>query len=190
VSVIVLTGIPGVGSSTVAREALNMMDDDAASRFRSVNYGDVMFEVAQQKGLVKSRDEMRKLESSIQRTIQQTAAKRIASIEGRVILDTHITIKTPQGYLPGLPRWVLDGLEPDLIILVEADPEEIYQRRVKDKSRSRDSDSVELIDEHQQINRATGMAYAALSGATVKIIANHDNGLKDAAGELLEVISG
>jgi len=188
-TVIVLTGIPGVGSSTVAREALKMMGDDA-SRFKIVNYGDVMFEVAQEKGLVRSRDEIRKLESFIQRAIQQTAAKRIASMEGEVILDTHITIKTPHGYLPGLPRWVLDGLDPDEIILVEADPDEIHQRRSRDKSRSRDLDSVELIDEHQKVNRATGMAYAALSGATVKIIANHDNGLKETAGELLEVISG
>ncbi len=188
-SVIVLTGIPGVGSSTVVKKSLNMMGG-AAEEFRSVNYGDVMFEVADEKGLVKARDEMRKLSGEDQREIQQVAAERIAEMEERVILDTHCTIKTPLGYLPGLPKWVLDGLKPDQIILVEADPKEIYQRRVKDTSRSRDSDAVELIDEHQQMNRSVAMAYAALTGATVKIIANHDNGLKEAADELLEVISG
>lgn len=188
-AVIVLTGIPGVGSSTVVKEALKMLGD-RASDFRSVNYGDVMFEVAKAKRFVEVRDEMRKLSSNDQRAIQQIAAERISEMEETVILDTHCTIKTPKGYLSGLPRWVLDALTLERIILVEADPEEIYQRRAKDRSRSRDPDSTELIDEHQKMNRAASMAYAALSGATVMIIANHDNGLKYAAGELLKVIAG
>ncbi|HDM36186.1 MAG TPA: adenylate kinase [Candidatus Syntrophoarchaeum butanivorans] len=188
-SVIILTGIPGVGSSTVVKEALRMMGDGSES-FRPVNFGDVMFEIAEKRGLVKTRDEMRKLNSEEQRDIQLIAAERISKMGGRVILDTHCTVKTPQGYLPGLPAWVLDTLKPEQIILIEADPEEIHQRRLKDRSRSRDPDPVELINEHQQVNRMIAMAYAARTGATVKFIANHDNGLEEAANELLKVISG
>ena len=72
--------------------------------------------------------------------------------------------------------------------MVEADPEEIYNRRAKDASRNRDPDSIEKIDEHQQINRAAAMAYAALSGATVKIVFNHDNAIDEAVKEATPVI--
>lgn len=34
-----------------------------------------------------------------------------------------------------------------------------------------------MIKLHQEMNRAAAMAYATLTGATVKIIENHDNHL-------------
>ena len=105
-----------------------------------------------------------------------------------VIVDTHCTIKTPKGYMPGLPEWVLKKLKPTAIVVVEADPEEIYNRRSKDKSRTRDPDSKEKIAEHQQMNRAVAMAYAAFTGATVKIVFNHDNAIDDAVKEAAPVL--
>jgi adenylate kinase len=30
-----------------------------------------------------------------------------------VIVDTHCTVKTPKGYMPGLPAWVLKEIKPD-----------------------------------------------------------------------------
>jgi len=72
---------------------------------------------------------------------------------------------------------------------VEADPEEIYHRRTKDTTRNRDPDSVEKIEEHQMINRAAAMAYATLTGATVKIVFNHDNALNEAVKEAEPVIA-
>ena len=109
---------------------------------------------------------------------------------GNVIVDTHCTIKTPQGYMPGLPEWVITRLKPRTIVIVEADPEEIYRRREKDKTRKRDPDSIEEIAEHQQINRAIAMAYAALTGATVKIVYNHDNALDEAIKQAEPVLKG
>ncbi|RLF33579.1 MAG: adenylate kinase, partial [Thermoplasmata archaeon] len=73
-------------------------------------------------------------------------------------------------------------------VIVEADPEEIYNRRIKDTSRNRDPDTIEKIDEHQQINRSIAMAYAALTGATVKIVSNHDNALEKAVEEVAPVL--
>jgi adenylate kinase len=72
--------------------------------------------------------------------------------------------------------------------MVEADPQEIYNRRAKDDTRTRDPDTVEQIAEHQQINRAAAMAYAALSGATVKIVINHDNALDEAVKQAAPVL--
>jgi len=186
--VIVATGVPGVGATTVTEKAVEQLDG-----FELVNYGDVMLEIAKEEGLVEDRDEIRKLPAEKQREIQKLAAKRIAEMakdaEGGVIVDTHCTIKTPAGYLPGLPEWVLKELDPDMLVLIEADPDEIMMRRVKDADvRKRDYDRAEEIQEHQTMNRMAAMAYAALTGATVKIVENHDDALDEAVKEFVEAV--
>jgi adenylate kinase len=105
-----------------------------------------------------------------------------------VIVDTHCTIKTPKGYMPGLPEWIVKKLKPDNILLIEAKPEDIYNRRVNDKTRNRDPDSIEKINEHQQMNRAIAMAYSSITGATVKIIKNNDNAIDEAIVEARPVL--
>ena len=179
--VIVVTGIPGVGKTTVMKKAAEGMN------IRFVTFGTVMIDIAREMGLVKDRDEMRKLSLEQQRELQIKTAERVADMKD-VIVDTHCTIKTPQGYMPGLPEWVIRKLKPTTIVIVEADPEEIYNRRIKDTSRNRDPDTIEKIDEHQQINRSIAMAYAALTGATVKIVSNHDNALEKAVEEVAPVL--
>ena len=76
------------------------------------------------------RDRLRKLPYELQREMQIQAAKNISKL-GNVIVDTHCTIKTPFGYLPGLPYDVLQILKPSRIILIEADAKEIMERRRK-----------------------------------------------------------
>ena len=178
---IIVTGIPGVGKTTV-------MDAAAARAGRPVVvYGTMMFDVASEQGLVEHRDDMRRLDPAMQRNVQQAAALKIASM-GDIIVDTHCTIKTPKGYLPGLPAWVLDALKPDTVVLVEADAAEIAGRRANDATRNRDADSEAAIAEHQETNRRYAASYSVLTGATVATVHNHDDGLDAAVEQLLEVI--
>jgi adenylate kinase len=179
--VIVVTGIPGVGKTTVMQKAAEGMD------IQFVTFGTIMIDIAKELKLVKDRDEMRKLTLDQQKQLQIKTAEKIGKMKN-VILDTHCTVKTPKGYMPGLPEWVLRKLNPTAIIIVEADPQEIFDRRAKDTTRNRDPDSVEKIAEHQMINRAAAMAYATLTGATVKIIFNHDNALDVAVKDAEPVI--
>ncbi len=179
--VIIVTGIPGVGKTTVMKKAAEGMD------IQFVTFGTIMADIAEKKGLVKNRDKMRKLSLEQQKDLQIKSAEKIASM-GNVILDTHCTIKTPQGYMPGLPEWVIKKLQPQTIVIVEADPEEIWQRRTKDTTRNRDLDTKDEIAEHQQVNRAIAMAYASLSGATVKIVFNHDNAIDEAVKQATPVL--
>lgn len=179
--VIVVTGIPGVGKTTVMKRAAEGLD------MEFVTFGTVMIDIAKEMGLVKDRDEMRKLTLEQQKELQIRSAEKVASM-GNVILDTHCTVKTPKGYMPGLPEWVLKKLKPTAIVVVEADPDEIYNRRAKDATRNRDSDSIEQIAEHQQINRAAAMAYATLTGATVKIVYNHDDAIDEAVKQAEPVV--
>ena len=107
---VVLTGIPGSGSSTVLKKTLEEVE------YLHLNYGDIMTEIAIEKGLVENRDELRKLTADTQKEIQKEAGIRIKekSETENVIVDTHCTISTPAGFLPGLPKWVLEGLNPDM----------------------------------------------------------------------------
>lgn len=179
---IIVTGIPGVGKTTVMQTA-------AQSRQLPIAvYGTVMFDVAKARGLVTDRDAMRRLPPHTQKTVQREAASRIASM-GDVIVDTHCTIKTPAGYLPGLPAWVLEALQPTTIVLVEADPKEILARRQKDDTRKRDDDTLEAIAEHQETNRRFAAAYATLTGATVHVVHNRDGRVDDAIRQMLPVVA-
>ena len=180
-TVVVVTGIPGVGKTTVMKKAAKGIN------IEFVTFGTIMEEIAKEMKLVKDRDEMRKLSLDQQKKLQIKSAEKVAKM-GNIILDTHCTIKTPKGYMPGLPEWVVKRINPIAIVIVEADPEEIYNRRLNDPSRMRDPDTKEQIAEHQQINRAAAMAYAALTGATVKIVFNHNNKLDDAVKQASPVL--
>ncbi|MBZ9571583.1 adenylate kinase [Methanobrevibacter sp. TMH8] len=179
---IVLTGIPGSGSTTVLNQTLERID------YVHLNYGDVMTEIAIDKGIVSNRDELRKLSPQIQKEIQKDAAAKIkeSSKDKNIIVDTHCTIATPSGFLPGLPQWVLEELKPDTFVLIEANPDEIMLRRLSDETRARDMEMYEDIQLHQEMNRAASMAYATLTGATVKILENHDGQLDDIVNQMVE----
>ena len=179
---IIVTGIPGVGKTTVMETAAK------ARNLNVVVYGSVMLEVAQRKGLVKARDEMRRLPAETQKEIQREAASSIARM-GDVIVDTHCSIKTPKGYLPGLPVWVLEALKPSAIVLVEADEKEIQGRRRNDTSRKRDEDSLEAIAQHQEYNRRFAAACATLTGATVHTVRNRDGKVEESIAQILPVVA-
>lgn len=183
--VVVVAGIPGSGSTTVLKKALENLD------YIHVNYGDVMLEIAQNMSLVEDRDSMRKLSPDVQKEVQRKAAKSIRerAEENNIIVDTHCTIKTPLGFLPGLPKWVLDELQPDQFVLIEADGDEILMRRISDTTRTRDMEKLKDINLHQQMNRAVSMAYAALTGATVQIIENHDNCLDESVDGIIKTLN-
>lgn len=179
---VIITGVPGVGKSTVIEAA------QKAKGYDVVVYGSEMFRVAQERGLVKDRDEMRRLDPKLQRDIQEAAAQAIAA-KGDVIVDTHCTIKTPKGYLPGIPAWVAQALNPKQILLVEATPAEIVGRRSNDATRKRDADSEDAIAEHQAMNRAMAMTVATLTGATVAIVYNRDGAIDATRDQIIQALA-
>ncbi len=185
--VVMITGIPGVGKSTITRLALRR----TKVRFRLVNFGDLMFEEAVKAGLVSHRDEMRKLNPEIQKGLQIKVARRIVEMARKepILLDTHATIRTPVGYLLGFPREVIEVINPNFIVIIEATPSEILGRRLRDLKRDRDVETEEQIQRHQDLNRAAAVSYAMHSNALIKIIENHeDKGLEEAVNELVEVL--
>lgn len=184
---VVITGVPGVGKTTVIEGAKEKLKEEGID-YSAINFGTCMFEVACEQGKVENRDEMRKLEQSEQRSLQKTAAQLIAKIKENVIVDTHCTVSTPGGYLPGLPSWVLEELKPDIMVLVETDEDQILMRRMTDNTRERDMEGYMSIKDHQDYNRYMAASYSMLTGCTVKIIRNQDFLLERSIAEMLDIL--
>ncbi len=184
---VIITGVPGVGKTTVVNEALKKLKEQGIE-YQPINFGTFMFEVAKAENIVQDRDQMRTLDRAVQKRLQQSAGQAIARISGNVLIDTHASVKTLKGYLAGLPEWVLREIMPDIIVLVETDDDQILMRRLTDETRARDKEGSRSIAEHQQFNRSIAAAYAMMTGCTIKMITNADFLLERSSADLAEVL--
>ena len=182
----VVVGIPGVGKTTVVEKAMA-----AIGGSKLVTLGTVMFEEASRLKWVKDRDEMRGLPVEKQRRLQTLAATRIARMKDSIVfVDTHLFIRTKEGYWPGLPFDVVRAMKPTHLLLVEADPEEIAARRAADKTRARDSlGRADLVAE-LALGRSFLAATSTLTGAPMLIVANHDGRSEEAAATVSGILKG
>ena len=189
--VIVVTGIPGTGKTTVCNEALRLAEQ-TRKKIQAVNYGSIMVELSRSRGKSLHRDELRRFGLAFQRDLQAEAAKIISKktgeVDGGFIVDTHMSIKTANGYLAGLPFHVLQLLNPDMFVLVEAEPHEVLSRRFRDKTRKRDKVLEDEIMEEILFSRLMAVACAVLTGASVKIVRNPAGKQADAAEEILKLL--
>jgi adenylate kinase len=189
--VIVVTGIPGTGKTTVCNEALKLAEQ-TRKRIQAVNYGSIMVELSRKRGNSLHRDELRRSGLTFQRNLQVEAAKIISKktgeVDGDLIVDTHMSIKTANGYLAGLPFHVLQLLNPDIFVLVEAEPHEVLSRRFRDRTRKRDKVLEDEIMEEILFSRLMAVACAVLTGASVKIVRNPAGKQAEAAEEVLKLL--
>ncbi len=189
---VVAVGVPGVGKTSVIRRVQEILEARGI-KSQVINFGDVMKEI-----LPVDREKMRKLPVAEQRKAQAEAAKRILkkaeSFKGISFVDTHIFIRTREGYMSGLPARVLDARGEKLksIIVIEASPEEIFSRRQKDMQlgkRVREEyarESVEAIRMHQEITRSGAVVAAVMYGALLIIVNNSEGKLEEAAREIAD----
>ena len=133
---------------------------------------------------------MRREEISLQARVQQQAARVISKTPGNsaLVVDTHMFVKTTEGIWPGTPRKVLEALDPEIIILIEADPEEVARRRAADSTRYRDTGSVEEAKSDLQWSRYMASANAVLAGVPIQIVHNRDGQQRQTATDILDII--
>ena len=179
----IVLGVPGAGKSTVL-SALKGKEG-----FALVNYGDLMFEIASGKKYVAHRDDLRKLSPATQKQVQAEVGDALAKMKGNVILDTHCSIATPKGYLPGLPFFLLGKLQVSQLVLITAPVKDIMERRSADRTRVRDAESAESLQQHHDMNLALLASYAAFCGAPAKIIVNSQGKAEEAKGALLALLA-
>ena len=156
---------------------------------RLVNFGTLMFESAQSLRWVKNRDEMRKMSVERQKQLQKIAAAKIAKTKGKaVIVDTHLFIRTEEGFWPGLPFDVVRAMRPTHLVLVEAAPEDIGKRRSADTTRYRDVVTVENLREELQLGRAFVTVASTLTGAPITIVQNEQGKQDQVAKNLVRML--
>ena len=184
---VIIVGIPGVGKSSVISLAIEQLKQKGKKATIAV-FGTVMLEEAHKMG-VKNRDELRKMSLGKQRDLQEKAAKRISEIEDSiVIIDTHLFIKTIEGYYPGLPMYLLDIIKPTHFVMIFAEAGEIVNRRKSDKSRVRDIVAVEDIQDELDILRVMIASSSILTGSPFIAIANNDNEIEQAVSSMVKVL--
>ena len=184
---IILVGIPGVGKTTLLTKMVEILKDHKKNVV-VINYGSLMFDVAKENGLT-DRDQLRKLSVSEQQRLQKIAAEKIAGHEEEVvIIDTHAFISSPEGYYPGLPEHVLKIIKPTNFVSVSAKPEEIYNRRMKDNTRSRDNITLANIKKELDVQSGMISACAVITGSPVRLVLNGEGKIDETADKIIRAI--
>ena len=184
---VIIVGIPGVGKSTIISNATTALQNMGTS-VTTVVFGSVMFEEAKKLGIT-DRDQMRKLSIDVQQKLQNMAADLISGQrESIVVVDTHLFIKTSSGYYPGLPMNLILKLNPDRLILVSANSEEILRRRKDDNTRTRDMISDDEIKRDIEVSLSMISSLSILTGAPFEIIHNNDNMIDSATSQMVEIL--
>jgi adenylate kinase len=171
-------GIPGVGKTTIVSRVVELLKEKNIKVSVSI-FGTVMFDEAN----------LRKLSVKEQKELQSMAAKTISSIDDDVIIvDTHAFISTKEGFYPGLPHNVLEILEPDSFIMITARPEEIYNRRMTDTTRTRDIVSIDAIKKELDVTSAMLSTCSILCGSPIKMVLNTEGKVDEAAHGILNAM--
>jgi adenylate kinase len=183
--VTVVSGVPGVGSSSVCRAARRRLDDG----YELINFGDVMLEAAASRGLVESRNDLATLPVEETRLLQRRAGEYVArrAHMRSVLLNTHLVVRTDQGYLPGMPPEVLADVEPNRLVLVEAGAETVAERRSASDYREHRGGTAREVSFEQDLNRAAATTYAAEAGVPIELVEN-DAAVEEAGDALAAVV--
>ncbi len=183
---VVVVGIPGVGKSTVVERAINGL-----GKATTLVFGTAMFETAKSLHWVRHRDQMRTLPVEKQKRLQKIAAQRISRARGSIIfVDTHLFIRTPEGFWPGLPMDVIQALKPTHLILIEAAPEEILSRRKNDATRYRDVHTAAEVQDELTLARTLLSTASLVSGAPMLILRNEEGKVDEAAQKIVRMLKG
>lgn len=179
-----ISGVPGVGLSTITERARQQLDDS----YELINFGDVMLEHAAANEWATRREDLRDLTRRQTRRLQRRAGEFVADLEepDDVLLTTHLAVQTNRGFLNGLPEAVLRDVNPHRFVLVEADPETIQARRDRADREYGDS-STRTVDFAQDANRTAAFEYAQAVDAPIRLVENEDD-VEAAAAELAAVL--
>jgi len=207
---LVMTGVKASGKTTTAELVKKLMPD-----IKIIIVGDYFADAFRHLYGEKAK---RELTEEISRKIIIKLQKKIGNqIVGdtkgskHVLIDTNLFLIKSTGFFPGLPEEFLKILNPDVIVMLEVNPESILERRLKDEKRKSDEitetgthakhrirhagKTIDEIEIEQEMQRIFALIYASLIGCSVKIInlkfkeREHFEHAKTASKEIVKILS-
>lgn len=124
--VVLVTGLPGVGKTTIIKEAMKRIN------FTYINAGDIVssfLKMDRDKILdlyIKSPSLYRKMQDILKKAIKKRA-------KGLTIVDTHLLFYKNNILIPGVTRDFVNNLNVRAVTYIYAPPKLILERRKKDK---------------------------------------------------------
>ena len=181
--IVMVIGLSGVGKSTVISGAI----EKSGKNVEWINFGDVMLETLKETHPRLSRDEIKRLPYDEIKKAQDHVIDILNSKDKLVILDNHMSIESPYGYYPGTTLEQARRLDLVSIVSIEASPESVLQRRLKDTGvRAREHQSVEDIETQMDIDRAMASTLAVTLRVPLKVIRNEDKDI--AIGQMARLL--
>jgi len=147
---VIVTGIRGVGKSTVIAKAV-----EKVAGVTVMNFGGTMLKLCTERGYATDRDAIRKLPSNIQEEVEEEVWKSFANQDGKVIIDTHVFVEHRGMYLPGLPANSVEklvGLKG--LFFIDIDNKTLRERAAKDKKRLREGHEDHELNDYRYANIA------------------------------------
>ncbi|WP_416113196.1 AAA family ATPase [Methanobacterium sp. MZD130B] len=161
---VAVVGVPGAGKTSLCTAA------SENSKYQHVNYGRVMLEIAQNRGLATTLPEMFSLDLTIQHGIWEKTALQIKD-KKNILLDLHGLDHFREGYLISLP---LNITRPDIIIIIESAYEDIIHRIRADPMKKRIIPGQKTHNEHVKMLRLAMISASACLGCNLIILNNYD----------------
>lgn len=167
---LMVTGVCGAGKSTITQELSRRL------KIACGDYADLMLEVMQDT----DKDKIQFLDWEMRRDVYNQVERLITTrfsrenSDGRIhLLENHLTIIQDSAVVSfpirDYEKYNLVGL-----IVVEAPPQSVLERRLKDQTRKRMTDTLELIDKQQRVNSEEAEKIAKYLGIPLFNITNND----------------
>jgi adenylate kinase len=178
--ILIVAGSPGSGKTTL------LSSRAIRSKYKVVTMGDLMAKAAIAKGLVRNRDEIRRLPIAANKRISAAAAREIARIGGNIVLETHASVEADGRFIPGLlaEHMRVWGNVVGLVYL-DSTNEEIIRRRMRDRSRIREHESAEWLDRQRIVNLAALSYHSASLNIPLYIIDNRQGKMNASVKEFI-----
>jgi len=172
---IIVAGLKGSGKTTMLKYVAHRRPD-----IKILNAGDFFLQVFEKHGLTRDQGDLgipREKYVDIQKEIFRNIAREVRKHKN-VIIDTHVFLTKREGYYPGLPEFAMKEINPDVIVLLEFNPQFILKRREKDLKeigRQRSAElTIEGIEREQEVQRYFAFAAASYTATAVKILRRYE----------------